>query len=154
MNIIKSFVLLSLLLSGCGTSPEKPEAPPTVVNAKIAVSAQANPDINNRASPIVVRIFELKSLGTFNESDFYGLFDNYESVLGSDLLGSEQIHLNPGDIHTKKQTTAPGTQYIAVIAAYRDLNQAVWRDYVALPAGKETQIMIVVDKLAISIWKK
>jgi type VI secretion system protein VasD len=152
--IIKRMVLLSLLLSGCSSSPEKPETPPTVVQAKIAVSAQANPDINSRASPIVVRIFELKSLGTYNESDFYGLFENYESVLGSDLLGSEQFHLNPGDIHTMKQTTAPGTQFIAVIAAYRDLNQAVWRDYVALPAGKETQIMIIVDKLNISVWKK
>jgi type VI secretion system protein VasD len=159
MNIIRSgLFFLVLLLSGCSSSPplppEKAEVPPTVVNTKITVSGQVNPDIDNRASPIVVRMFDLKSLGTFNESDFYGLFDNYESVLGSDLLGSEQFHLNPGVYHTLKHSTAPGTQYIALIAAYRDLNQAAWRDYIVLPAGKEIQMMVFVDKLAISVWRK
>ena len=156
--IRRGLFFLALLLSGCGSSPplppEKAEVPPTVVNAKIIVSGQVNPDIDNRASPIVVRIFDLKSLGTFNESDFYGLFDNYESVLGSDLLDSEQFHLNPGVYHAFKHSTSPGTQYIALIAAYRDLNQAAWRDYIVLPAGKEIQMMIFVDKLAISLWRK
>lgn len=154
MNIIKNLLLLTLLLSGCSSAPEKPEQPPTIVNTKITVSLQANPDIDNRASPIAIRIFELKSLGKYSESDFYGLYDNYESVLGSDLLASEQFNLNPGDIHNLKQTTSTGTQYIAVIAAFRDLNKAIWRDHIILPVGKETQIMVAVEKLAISVWKK
>lgn len=160
MNVIvKSLMLSTLLLSGCSTppppKPEKPEAPPTLVNASITVSSLVNPDIDNRASPIVVRMFELKGLGAYNESDFYGLFENYQSVLGGDLLGSEQFHLKPGETQRLKQKkTVAGVEYIAVIAAYRDINQAIWRDHLILPAGKETEIMIRVDKLAISIWKK
>ena len=161
-TIRKRLFLLMLFLSACSSSPptppvsEKVEAPasPTLVKAKIFVSKQVNPDVNNRASPVVVRLFELKSVGTFNESDFYGLFENYESVLGNDLLGSEQFQLNPGEKRIFKHKTAAGTQFIAVIAAYRDLDQAGWRDFIVLPAGKETQIMVVVDSLAISVWKK
>lgn len=147
-------ILLVFILLGCSSTPENPEAPPTIVDAKIAVSAKVNPDINSRPSPVVVRIFELKSLGKYTESDFYGLFENYESKLGSDLLNSEQFHLNPGDIHTLNHEVSPDTHYIAVIAAYRNMNRAVWRDAIAIPIEKTTRILVFVDKLDISVWKK
>jgi type VI secretion system protein VasD len=47
------------------------------IDTRIAVSAEVNQDINNRPSPIVVRIFELKNLGIYTESDFYDLFETY-----------------------------------------------------------------------------
>ncbi|WP_428353113.1 type VI secretion system lipoprotein TssJ [Methyloprofundus sp.] len=123
-------------------------------DTKIAVSAKVNPDINNRPSPIVVRVFELKNLGIYTESDFYDLFENYESVLGGDLLASEQFHLNPGDTQTLKNSIATETKYIAVIAAFRDINRAMWRDAAIIPVEKDTQILIYVDKLSVSVWKK
>lgn len=147
-------VVFALLLSGCSSTPEKPEVPPTLVDATFTISAQVNPDVNHRASPIVVRIFELKSIGAFNESDFYDLFENHSSALGGDLLGSEKIHLNPGDVHSIKHNASPETKFVAVIAAYRNLNQAIWRDSVAITANKTTQIMVVANKLTVSVWKK
>lgn len=160
MNIIRrdwvflALFIASFLISGCSSTPEKPKSPLMILNAKITVSAEVNPDVDNRTSPIVIRIFKLKSLGNYNESDFYDLFEDYDSALGSDLLSSEQFHLNPGDIRTLKHKTVPEAQYFAVVAAYRDINQALWRDYVALPAAKEAQILVIVDKLNISVWKK
>ena len=155
-------ILLALLI-GCNSSPEKPEdqaalenpeVQAMLVGTKVIVSAQVNPDINTRASPVVVRMFELKNLGIYTESDFYDLFENYESVLGGDLVATEQFHLNPGDIHTFKNSISPGTHYIAVIAAFRDINQAMWRGSIAIEVKKSTQLLIYVDKLNISVWKK
>lgn len=149
---------MTLFLSGCSSSPDQPELTPLVaarsINTKVLVSGQVNPDDEGRASPIVIRLFELKNLGTYNQSDFYGLFENYKSVLGSDLLASEQIHLKPGEIRTIKHDTVPGTQYIAVVAAFRNIDQAVWKNSIAISAGNSAQIMLFVDKLAISLWKK
>jgi type VI secretion system protein VasD len=153
-NIGKGLVFFTLLLSGCSSTPEKIKVAPINTTIKITVSAQVNPDVDKRTSPIVIRIFKLKSLGNYNESDFYGLFEDYESVLGSDLLSTEQIHLNPGDVRTLKHKTIPEAQYFAVVAAYRDINQAIWRDFVTLATGKTTQVLVVVDKLNISVWKK
>jgi len=153
-NIGKGLIFFALLISGCSSTPEKPKIAPMNMSTKITVSAQVNPDVDNRTSPIVIRIFKLKSLGNYNESDFFGLFENYESELGSDLLSTEQIHLNPGDIRTLKHKAVPEARYFAVVAAYRDINQAIWRDYVSLPAGKATQVLVIVDKLNISVWKK
>ena len=153
-NIGKGLILIALLISGCSSTPEKPKKAPKNMSTRITVSAHVNPDVDNRTSPIVVRIFKLKSLGNYNESDFYGLFEDYASVLGSDLISTEQIHLNPGDIRTLKHKAVPEARYFAVVAAYRDINQAIWRDFVALPAGKEGKILVIVDKLNISVWKK
>ena len=147
-------ILLVLLLIGCNTSPEKAEVEDRTITAKISVSLEVNPDINNRPSPIVVRIFELKNLGQYAESDFYGLFENYESVLGGDILASEQFNLNPGETQDWKKSVAPETQYIAVIAAFRDINQAMWKDSIIISVEKSPQLLIFVDKLSISVWKK
>jgi len=158
-------ILLVLLSNGCNTSPEKPEDTAVgasvpeqqgarAVSINISVSTQVNPDINARPSPIVVRVYQLKSLGSYKESDFYGLFEDYETILGEDLIGSEQLHLNPGDTHTLKSNVAPEAQYIAVIAAFRDINQAMWRDSILVPVEKTAKLLIYVDKLSVSVWKK
>ncbi len=154
-HIKRSLILLTLLVLGCSSSVEKKiGTEPLAITSKISVSARVNPDINNRPSPIVVRLYELQSLGKYTESDFSELFDNYESILGAELLHSEQYHLKPGERRTLKENLAAGTKFVAVVAAYRDLNQAVWRDAVIVPSDKMTQLFIFVDRLGISVWKK
>lgn len=146
--------LLTLLLAGCASDPEKPEPsepPKTLVEAQIIVSCQVNPDVEGRPSPIVMRIYELKTLGKFDDADFYKLFGEYESVLGSDLIASEKFHLRPGDAKTIKNTVSPETKFIAVTAAYRDLNQAVWRGSIPIEAEKNNEFMVRLDELSVNI---
>lgn len=155
MQIFKlSLILAFLLVQGCSSEPEKPEPPPTIISAKIAVSGKANPDVSGRPSPIVIRMYELKSLGKYVEGDFYDLFENYDSSLGSDLLSSEQFHLKPGDIKTLKHEVSADTRFIAVVAAYRDIDRAVWRDSIMIPAEKTTDLFVFAEPLTVSIWKK
>ncbi|MDX2505130.1 MAG: type VI secretion system lipoprotein TssJ [Gammaproteobacteria bacterium] len=148
MNVIRLLIILSILvLYGCSPSP-------TVINATLNASNDVNPDLSDRPSPIVVRVYELKSLGTFEAADFYSLFDNPEAILGSDLINSAQFHLNPGDTQIYNQTTSPETNYVAVTAAYRKLNLAIWRDHMVIPTEKTTDIIIYLEKLNVSIMKK
>lgn len=153
-KIILVIVLFVLYLGGCGSEPEKPEPPeppPTLIQAKIIVSNQVNPDVNGRPSPIVMRIYELKNIGKFEEADFYNLLEGYETFLGADLLASEQFHLQPGDTKIVKHAVAPETKYIAVTAAYRDLNEAVWRCSIRIKTAKTSRFDVILDKLRISI---
>lgn len=153
-----AITLSFLFLGGCSSDPEKPEdkveAPePTSkeIEAKIAVSNTVNPDIDGRPSPIVVRIYELKTLGKFEVGDFYKLFDEHEAFLGSDLIASEQFHLQPGDTKTLKLKVPLETNYFAVAAAYRDVNRAIWRASKQLKSEQSTQIEVVLDTLSIDI---
>jgi type VI secretion system protein VasD len=156
-NITLLIALFTLLLGGCGSDPEKPEssAPPeppkTLIEAQITVSCQVNPDIDGRPSPIVMRIYELKTLGKFEDADFYKLFNDYASVLGEDLIASEKFHLRPGDAKTIKNSVSPETKFIAITAAYRDLNQSVWRGSIPIEAAKNNEFMVRLDQLNVNI---
>ncbi|CAA9889687.1 Type VI secretion lipoprotein, VC_A0113 family [Candidatus Methylobacter favarea] len=156
-NITAILILLSMLLWSCSSDPEKPEPPPeppTIVQAIIAVSDQVNPDVNDRPSPIVVYLYELKALGKFEDADFYKLYEDHESVLGSELVASEKFHLQPGDITLVDHPVSPETKYIAVSAAYRNLNEAIWKAAVPIPAKKTSELRIFVGKLSVGIRQK
>lgn len=149
MYFIRSLIIVSILfLYGCSSSPT------TIINVTLNASPEVNPDLSERPSPIVVRVYELKSLGTFETADFYSLFDNPEAILGADLVNSVQFHLNPGDTQTYNHTTSSETSYFAVTAAYRKLDHAVWRDHVIIPAAKITNLIIYMEKLSVSIVTK
>jgi|CXWL01.1.fsa_nt_gi type VI secretion system protein VasD len=145
--------LFTLILVGCGSDPEKPvpEPPQTIIDTQITASCQVNPDVNGRPSPIVVRIYELKSMGKFEEADFYKLFDDYASLLSSDLLASEQFNLHPGDTKVIRHVVSPETKFVAITAAYRDLNKAVWRNSIPIETAKTTQFKFMLDPLGIDI---
>ena len=160
------FIFL-LVMFGCSSDPEKPapekpvavaEPPPkvspTIAKVHMIVSEQVNPDIDGRPSPIVIRIYELKSLGKFEEADFYKLFENYDSQLGPELVASEQYNLKPGDVSVIKRTLSADTRYIGVSAAFRDINQAIWKDTLELNDEKTSDLLIFIEKLNISVWKK
>ena len=149
-----TFLVLFLLLMGCSSDSEKPELPPTIINLKIAISTEANPDVNSRPSPVVIRVFALKSIGQYVEADFYALFDDYQSALGSDLVDSDMFHLKPGDVKTVTKELSADTRFMAVLVAYRDINRAVWKDVIAIPTEKTTPLLVFVEKLTVGIWKK
>ncbi len=154
------FFFITLMLGGCSSEPpkEEPKQPTeqqeTKIQVNISVSSLVNPDINGRPSPIVVRLYELKNIGKFEEANFYKLFEDHEASLGSDLLASEKFHFKPGDTKTLGHTVAPDTKYIAVTAAFRDFNQAVWRDSIAIESAKTSELSVVLDNLTVSIKKK
>jgi type VI secretion system protein VasD len=159
--------IATFIFFGCSSDPEKPppekpvavaepppKAPPSPVQVHMVVSELANPDLNERPSPIVIRIYELKSLGKFEEGDFYKLFENYDSLLGPELIASEQYHLKPGEVNIVKRTLSADTRYIAVSAAFRDINRAIWKDTVQLTDDKTSDLLVFIEKLNISVWKK
>ena len=64
---------IALLMAGCLTLTACKSAPPKpkVMKLNVAVSADANPDAQNRPSPIVIRIYQLKDDAAFKDADFF-----------------------------------------------------------------------------------
>jgi type VI secretion system protein VasD len=134
--------------------PPAPEPPkPTAIQASIQVSAQVNPDPNGRPSPIVLRLYELKSLSNFNGADFFLLYDQEAHVLGPEMVSREVMELNPGMQRSFERQLQPETRFIGVIAAFRAIEQARWRAAEAIPEHRTTPLIINVDRLTVSIHK-
>ena len=138
---------LTILLTGCINLKS---APPTIINAEIRASEDVNPDDTGRPSPIIVRIYSLKSVGTFNASDFYTIY-NDENQLGKDLVNREEIQLRPGGQKIFSRELSPEVQYLGIVAAYRQLTQSLWKETVPVPGGRTTNFSVQLNKNTISI---
>lgn len=122
-----SLMLGAVLLAGC--SGKKPPEPPKPAKLELAIVAapDLNPDANGRASPLVVRIYALRSLTEFEKADFFALYEKDEQILAADLAKREELVLKPGQTITQPREYAPDVQFIAVMAAYRNVERSTWR---------------------------
>lgn len=136
---------VTALLGGCAGAPK-----PSRVSGSLQAAAGVNPSISQRPSPLLVRLYELKSATAFNNADFVALFQHDQAELGADLIGREEIMINPGETRPITKTLALETRFIGVFAAYRDLERARWRTVVAVEPGKTYQLLVRADELAIS----
>jgi type VI secretion system protein VasD len=129
--------IVLMLLVGCASAP--PED--VILKGSIQASEDVNPGVNGSPSPLVMRIFQLKSRSKFEEADYFALFDDAEATLGADLLAVEQLMLTPGEYRAYEGEFDPETRFVGVIAGYRDINQAQWRSLVEMPEESITKFL-------------
>ncbi len=134
------------LVAGCASSPPKP----TLVNGTIQAAANLNPSVSQRPSPLMLRVYELRSPTAFNQADFMGLYSAEQAALGGDLLAREEMTLQPGETRPYNKTLNPETRFVGVFAAYRDLERARWRTVVAVQPNQAQKLTIRADGLALS----
>jgi len=139
-------LLLSLTIAGCGTKPP----PPTEVTGTLQASANVNPSMSKRPSPLLVRVYELKSVTAFNNADFVSLYQRDQAELGTEMVGREEVILNPGDTRPIGKLSNADTRFVGVFAAYRDLDHAKWRGVLAIQPGQKQRILINAEELSIS----
>ncbi|XTZ40149.1 type VI secretion system lipoprotein TssJ [Salmonella enterica] len=124
------FFMLATLASGCGKSSH---SVPTSYNLQF----RAHPQINESA-PLKVRVLLLKSDASFMSADFWTLQNNPESVLGANLLDSDEFFLLPGQLSkTLNGKSSPEARYIGVMAEYQALDGKKWRISLPLPVQGE-----------------
>ncbi|SFG09963.1 type VI secretion system protein VasD [Duganella sp. CF458] len=135
------------LLVACASGPPKP----AIIQANIAVASDVNPDARGRASPIVLRLFELKNLGAFQNADFFSLLERDKEALGGELLAREEFTLRPGENKHFDRPLQAETRYVAVIAAFRDLEKSSWRAAVPVRVSQSMPVSISVRSRDVSI---
>ncbi|MEJ2326315.1 MAG: type VI secretion system lipoprotein TssJ [Chromatiaceae bacterium] len=142
--------LSASVLGGCaGGTP-----PPTLISAEIAAEPGINPNAAGQPSPLVVRLYELKTTGSFEGADFFTLFDKESAALGPDLLAREELDMRPGTARTVVRKAAPDTQYLGVVGAYRDLDESRWRATYPLHQGKDNLILIRLGPHSVTVTNK
>ncbi|MDQ0314296.1 type VI secretion system lipoprotein TssJ [Amorphus orientalis] len=140
---------LSVVLAGCGGGLFKKS--PTTLNITMSANAQLNPNVDDEPSPVVVRIYELKSAQSFNQAEFFQLYDDDTKTLGPDLVAKTEYEIAPGTTKKIKKTTPDETAYIAVLAGFRDIDSATWRASAAVTKNKENIVTVTLTSLAVSL---
>jgi len=151
MKRIKRTLLLPLglltlgLFAGCSSV--------STIQANFQADAGLNPDLNGRPSPLVVRLYELKSLSVFNTADFFNLFEQDVALLGDELQMRDELHFQPGESKSLERDLRPDTRYLGVIGAYRDIENARWRNSIEIPHGDDMDLIIELGTKGIEIRK-
>ena len=124
-------------LSAC--SAPQPVAPKEQVKLKLAIDAKStvNPDDKGRASPVLVRLYELKTETVFENADYFSLDTNDKTVLMQDLLARDEFVLRPGESRDIERKLNPDTRALGLLIGYRELGKAQWRTVYKLPPAPE-----------------
>ena len=95
MSLYRLFAACTLvvLLNACASAPPKGRE----VEAQVAASLDVNPDRFGVASPITVRVIQLRSDAQFRRAELDALFDNPQTALGGDFVAFEELVLRPGE---------------------------------------------------------
>ena len=141
------FVCSLALLGGCATGPK-------LLQGSLKAAPTTNPDARGRPSPIVLRVYELRALGAFNNADFFSLFEKEAETLGGELVGREEYILQPAETRPYQRQLQPDTKFIGVAAAFRDLENARWRSTSPVPASRAVAITVGIDARAVTMAVK
>jgi type VI secretion system protein VasD len=110
----------------------------------ITASKDVNPDGNQRPSPVQVKIYQLSSRTTFDNLDFDQLFYQGETLLSDQLLSQSSFMLQPKESITHEVALKETAAFVAVIAAYRDVDSARWKHiYDVKPYGHYTHKLVL-----------
>jgi type VI secretion system protein VasD len=63
------------------------------------------------------------------------------------------MQISPGDSTRMEKVLTMDTRYVGVTAAYRDLDNAVWRGVIETPIDETTYIDLTLDKLTLRLKK-
>ncbi|GGB45919.1 type VI secretion lipoprotein [Roseibium aquae] len=135
-------------LIGCSRVP-----PPTPVEVQLQADENVNPNENGDPAPVVVRVYELKGMSAFNNGEFFDFADDDTKLLGGDLIGKQEYELTPGQTKEYDRSVSSEATHIGVVAAFRDIQSAQWRDSIELDAEKKNEFVIYVTSLAVRIQK-
>lgn len=140
---------IGLAAAGCASLDTQPKT----LQVKFSVEADSsiNPNDAGEPSPVVVRVYELKSLSGFQQAQFFELLDNDAQKLGADLVSKREFEMKPGDKQNLDRTTSVDTHFIGVIAGFRNIDQATWRASAELMPDTPTNIVIKLTAQTVSI---
>jgi type VI secretion system protein VasD len=132
-RVLAGAFIAILVMTACASSPPKPAR----ARLTIAATADSNPDISGRPSPVVVRVYQLKADTAFTGADFFALYDDEMKVLGAELIGRNEYVLAPAERRTLELDVSADARFVGVVAAYRDIRNAQWRTVVQAPLRRD-----------------
>ncbi|CAH1563413.1 MULTISPECIES: type VI secretion system lipoprotein TssJ [Vibrio] len=150
MKLVKRIVLLILTVTLIGCSAANLVVDP-YADLEITASHNINPDSNGRPSPVVIYIFELTSPTVFESQDFFSIYESYDKVLGPDLVNKFEISLTPGQKEVYQASMSPQTEYLGLVAAFRDIENSNWRQVIEVEKTGYNTYQIHLEDLSLFV---
>lgn len=169
LRLALAAVASTIALSGCGAWQTVSDASSNafhsvfyrqvkVLNLDLAARDALNPDEAGRANSVAVRVYQLKDRKTFDGASYADLLRNDKTVLAQDLESNMAAVLNPGAASSLSEPMQKDTNYVAVVAFYRDPGtDGAWKWVIEkkkLDAEKPLKLELVENRLQVPAEEK
>jgi len=152
-NISKllTLVALALTLASCSSVNSKVGGLldlDTDLKLRFVVDESVNPDDSKISSPLIVRMYELKSVKAFENANFIDLYERDAEVLGKTMITEQSLKpIQPSEDRTAQFVLSKGTKYIGLYAEFLQYENAKYK--VIIPVA-ETNVVSSTAKVQLT----
>ena len=131
---------LVMLLTACGT--------PSSIRFQIQAGTDINPGRTGEANPTSVRLYVLSSSTRIRSADYFELADHERETLDGEFLLRRDVTIRPGESQEVHVSIPDTTTDIAVVAGFRNLDQATWMATRPLARGR---VAVLIEGTTVSL---
>ncbi len=118
----------------------------------VIAKGDMNPDDSDTASPLVIRLYELKDKNKFEEIEFYDLYANDKKVLGKNLIDKHRLKRFVPDSKRKKMFVLDKkTKYIGLFAEFSQYKKSDFRAVVEIDPHFDRKIEVVLTGTSLQV---
>ena len=112
----------------------------------VTAKADMNPDDSDLASPLVIRLYELKDKKKFEEIEFYDIYANDLKILGKNMIDKHRLkHFVPDTKRKKMFVLNKKTKFIGIFAEFSQYKNSQFRAVVEIDPHFDRKIDIVIS---------
>lgn len=132
-KLIQSFSLFLVLgiLLGCSSGKSTVGGYlnlDTDLKIEFLVDSSINPDEAGAASPLFIRMYELKATTLIEKADFLDIYEQDAKTLGADLVKSHKLkYFEPGENRVEKFVLDSKTAHVALFAEFSSFKDSRYK---------------------------
>lgn len=100
----------------------------TDLQVDFKIDADINPDELGKASPLFIRLYELKASKMMEKASFIEVYERDKAILGADLVAVHKLkHFKPGESRTEHFVLDRATHYVALYAEFLEFKESKFK---------------------------
>jgi type VI secretion system protein VasD len=112
----------------------------TDLRVEFIVDADINPDESGKASPLFIRMYELKSPKAMKQADFIDIYERDKELLGEDMVAVHNLkRFKPGESRTEHYVLDKKANYVAYFAEFLNYKDSEYKVIVSVVANNVFQ---------------
>jgi len=146
--------LLTFLTSSCSVFSSSDEEEPAVeLKMLLTASDNINPSEVSDGNPVVINLYQLKSVEAFKAAQVLDLYEKDISILADDLVKRQVLaSVLPKEKRTLMLAVAPGTKYLAVFVQFSNYSQSKATAWLELNEPDDIErVDVSIDSLTVNI---
>jgi type VI secretion system protein VasD len=109
------------------------------------IDSDVNPDELGTASPLFIRMYELKATKMMKRADFIEIYERDKKVLGADMVAVHKLkHFKPGEKRAENFVLQPDTNYVALFGEFLEFKDAKYKLIIPVVANNVFRNSVVI----------